>query len=341
MRPLDLTREQILAFRRRAQALDERRPAGPGSLRLAAGTGLQDSVPRSALHALHARVEGTAPDAWADPALVQVWGPRYAAYVVPAGEHAVFTLGRLPDRGRTRDRAMSLASRLHQHLDGRRLPYGEAGHGLGVHGNLLRYAALTGTVLIRWEGARQPTVWTIPAPEVDPVEARLDLVRRYLHAVGPSTAESFGRWGGVDRQTATAAFSALGPSLVRVRTPLGGASLLAADEPILRAPAVAPATARLLPSGDPYYLLWGPDRELLVPDAARRACLWTPRVWPGALLVGGVIAGTWRRAETLVVVTPWRRLSAHERHAVEAEAATLPLPESRRSVAVRWEDGLV
>ena len=44
------------------------------------------------------------------------------------------------------------------------MTYGEAGRGLGEHPNRLRYAAPTGTVLIRWDGARQPTVWTVPPP---------------------------------------------------------------------------------------------------------------------------------------------------------------------------------
>src|SRR6266508_2702859 len=147
---LDVTREQIIAFRRRTGALDERLPPGPASLGRAAWVGLQDSVPRSALHSLHARVGATAPDAWEDPSLVQVWGLRYTAYVVPAGDHAPFTLGRLPDDGRTRRVAEDLAARLHAYLKGRRLDANEAGRGLGIHPNALRYAAMTGTVLIRW-----------------------------------------------------------------------------------------------------------------------------------------------------------------------------------------------
>lgn len=337
--PLGLTREQVVAFRRRVQALEERLPPGPDSLRRASSAGLQDSVPRSALHALHARVEGVAPDAWDDPALVQVWGPRYTAYVVPAGEHAAFTLGRLPQKGPIRERAEDLAARLHQHLDGRKLPMDPVGEALGVHPNSLRYAALTGTVLIRWAGARQPTVWTVPRPDLTPAEALQELVRRYLHLLGPSTVESFVRWGGVDGPAAIAAFEALHGSLVPARTPLGEGWILASDEPIFRRPVEPTATARLLPSGDPYYLLWGADRELLVPNAAHRAELWTSRVWPGALLIRGEIIGTWRRAKAVVEVTPWRRLSSGERAAVEAEAATLPLPEVSARGVVRWEDG--
>jgi hypothetical protein len=105
---LELTRDQILAYRRRVQALDERLPPGGASLAHVASAGLQDSVPRSALHSLHARVEGVGPDALDDPSLVQVWGPRYTAYVVPAGEHAPFTLGRMPLTGSLRGRARDL-----------------------------------------------------------------------------------------------------------------------------------------------------------------------------------------------------------------------------------------
>jgi len=56
--PVELTRTQILAFRRRAGALDERLPPGARSLRQAAWAGLTDSVPRAALLSIHARVEG-------------------------------------------------------------------------------------------------------------------------------------------------------------------------------------------------------------------------------------------------------------------------------------------
>ena len=94
---LDLTRTQILAFRRHVGALDERLPRGRRSLRRAAWAGLQDSMPRAALLSIHARVEGTEPSTWEDPSLVQLWGPRYNAYVVAARDLAVFSLGRLPD----------------------------------------------------------------------------------------------------------------------------------------------------------------------------------------------------------------------------------------------------
>jgi hypothetical protein len=253
---LELRREQILTHRRAVGALDRRLPAGTESLRRAAWAGLQDSVPRAAVLSIHARVEGTRPETWEDPSLIQLWGPRYSVYVVAATDHAVFSLGRLPDHGAGRQRAEDLAGRLHAFLDGRRLGCTEVGHSLGVHPNSFRYGAATGTVLIRWDGARQPPVWTVPAPDVDPREARLELARRYLHVFGPATPTGFAEWAGIRPTSAgRAAFDALAESLTPVQTPAGDAWILTGDEPSFRAPGAPAAPARLLPSGDAYTLL--------------------------------------------------------------------------------------
>jgi hypothetical protein len=333
---LKLTRAQILAFRRHVGALDERLPRGRRSLRRAAWAGLQDSMPRAALLSIHARVEGTEPSTWEDPSLVQLWGPRYSAYVVAARDLAVFSLGRLPDDAGARRVAGDLAARLHALLGGARMTYGEAGRALGEHPNRLRYAATTGTVVMRWEGARQPTIWSVPPSEVGPREARLELARRYLHVFGPTTPAAFAEWAGIGPRQATAAFDDLRRSLTPVRTPIGDAWILKRDEPTFRAAPGRAAGARLLPSGDAFFLLQGADRELLVPDADRRRALWTPRVWPGALLVEGEIAGTWRRADERVTIQTWRRLSRAARDAIEAEAESLPLPGIGGRIVVRW-----
>jgi hypothetical protein len=334
---LGLTRPQILAFRRHAGGLDERLPRGEGSLRRAAWAGLQDSMPRAALLSIHARVAGTAPSTWQDPSLVQLWGPRFSVFVVAACDLPVFSLGTLPDDAKGRRRAEDLAARLRTLLGEGRMTYGAAGDALGVHPNSLRYAAATGTVLIRWEGARQSAVWTVPRPDADPRDARLELVRRYLHIYGPATPRAFAKWAGIGPRHAAAAFEALRGSLTAVQTPVGEAWILTQDEAAFRAAPRPAAPARLLPSGDAYFLLHGADRDLLVPDAGRRDALWTPRVWPGALLIGGEIAGIWRRGGAVMTAEPWRQLSPAERDAVTAEAESLPLPGTGRPITVRWE----
>jgi hypothetical protein len=335
---LDLTRSQILAFRRRVGALDERLPVGKASLRQAAWAGLQDSMPRAALLSIHARVEKTRPTTWEDPSLVQLWGPRHSVFVVAAKDIAVFSLAVFPDDARGRQRAEDVAKRLREHLNGRRISYADAGHAIGVNPNSLRYASPTGTVLIRWEGARRPTIWTVQAPAMDPQDARLELARRYLHIYGPATPEAFGWWSGIGARYAAATFDQLQKTLTPVKTPIGDAWILATDDPAFRAAAASPAPARFLPSGDSFLLFHGRDRELLVPAAARRRELWPTRVWPGGLLVDGEVQGTWRRADATVTVTPWTRLSRPAREAVEKEAGALPLPGLRGPVAVRWDE---
>ncbi|MFL5738407.1 MAG: DNA glycosylase AlkZ-like family protein [Actinomycetota bacterium] len=337
MAPVRLPRAQILAFRRRMGALDERLPRGKRSLRQAAWLGLQDSVPRAALLSIHARVEGTKPSTWRDPSLVQLWGPRHSAYVVAAVDLPYFSLGLLPDDVRGRERAYELADRLRKHLGGNEMTYSRAGRELGGDPNRLRYAAPTGTVIIRWEGAGQPTVRSVPPPEIDPGEARLEVARRHLHVLGPSTPQAFARWAGIKPKGGATAFERLHASLVPVRTPAGDAWILASDEAAFREAEGSPARARLLPSGDAYLL--AADRELLVADADRRRSLWPPStVWPGGVMVGGELVGTWRRAHAAMTVQPWRRLSKSAREAVEEEAASLPLPGVDRAVTVRWSD---
>ena len=294
-------------------------------------------MPRAALLSIHARVEGAEPSAWEDPSLVQVWGPRYHVYVVAAPDLAVFTLARLPDGGKIRARAEDLAERLHVLLAGERMRYGDAGHALGTHGNNLRYAALTGTLAIRWEGARLPVVWTVPPPDIEPAEATRELARRYLHVFGPARRDGFAKWAGLGVRQAARAFDELAAELLPVATPYGDAWLLARDEPTIREPPQPVAAARFLPSGDAYTLgITSDDRALLLPDGDQRGELWTPRVWPGALLVAGKVVGTWRRAHRNLTIQTWSKLSRPARDAVVAEAESLPLPDPAGRIVVRW-----
>lgn len=146
-------------------------------------------MPRAALLSIHARMTGTEPASWEDPSLVTVWGPRFSAYGVAKRDLAVYTLGRLPDEEEPLRRAQDVAARLAAALAGTRMTQGAAARAMGAKdATLLRYAAPTGTVLMRWDGSRQPDIWNVPAP--DPHVARLELARRYLHLSGPATPEA-------------------------------------------------------------------------------------------------------------------------------------------------------
>lgn len=333
---LRLTRDQILGCRRRVSALDKRLPWGRTSLRQAAWAGLQDSMPRAAVLSIHARVEGALPDSWDDQSLVQVWGPRFSAYVVSAEDRAIFTVGRTPDSSAARQRAEDLATRLAELLGDATMTYREAGLALGEHPNRLRYATTTGTILIRWEGSRSPTIRSVPPPEVTPEEAREELVRRYLHVFGPATAEAFGDWAGVKANSAASRFESLESELSAVQTPIGEGWILSSDEEVFRASIPQPAPVRLLPSGDTFFLLQGKQRDLVVPSSEQRSLLWPSRVWPGAVLVNGEVAGIWRRSGNEFRIEAWHHLDRRIRAAIEEEAASLPLADLEDSHAVTW-----
>ena len=177
----------------------------------------------------------------------------------------------------------------------------------------------------------------MPAPEIDVADARAEPARRYLHVFGPGSALAFAKWAGINVRAATAAFASVSGELLPVRTPLGQAGALASDEAELRAAPGPAAPARLLPSGDAFYLFWGADRRLLVPDATAQAELWTSRVWPGAVLIDGEVAGTWRRAQETVSVHLWKQPARAERNAVEAEAAGLPIPGCEGRIPLAWD----
>ena len=331
---LKVTRAQLLAFRRRVGLLDERLPRSARTLRLAGWAGLQDSMPRAALLSLHARLDGIGPDALDDASLAQLWGPRFNTYVVPKRDFALFSVGRLFDDPKAQARSERIAALVRSRLGEARRTDREVAAELGAG---IRYSGPSGTIAIRWEGARAPLVWAVPAPSVSAVDACRELARRHLRVFGPTSAASFARWAGISRRAASKTYVSLEPELLPVRTPLGEEWLLAADEAELRADSPPPAAARLLPSGDSFWLLDGAERDLLVPKPELRDRLWTPRVWPGALLVDGEIRGTWRRAKHTMQVETWTRLSRAAREAVAAEAASLPLPGVDRDVEIAWD----
>ena len=294
-------------------------------------------MPRAALLSIHARVDGTEPSTWEDPSLVQLWGPRFSAYVVAARDLAVFSLGRLPDDAKGRRFAQDTADRLQEFLGGRKLTANEAGRGLGVHPNRFRYAAPTGRVLIRWDGARRPTVWTVPPPAVDPVDAQLELARRYLHIFGPATPEAFAKWAGI------------APRRGRVRSMRSSDRWRPFEHPL--------ATPGSSPRTNPGFgLPPGTRRPRASSQAATRtsssreaiASSWSPTptfVEPSGRPGSGRVPSSsrvrsWGRGDARgaeVTLAPWRRLPQAAREAVETEAQSLPLPDVAGRIRVRWD----
>jgi hypothetical protein len=338
---LSVTRENVLAFRQRATYLHRRLP--PGRLVEAAFAGLQDSSPRSAVLALHARVKDVSPSAWKDPRFVQVWGPRGAVYVVPGQDVAVFTLGRFPRDPVLGAAVRAAAEKARRAFRDRQAPP-ERVHSdrtIGLNFRDLRIASMTGAVRIEWDGAT--TSWRLVEPPTEASEpACLELARRFLRSVGPSTPKEFGWWSGGwagsfgastrgELSDAQQTFRSLEKELTEVELEGRKRWVLRSDRSRLER-AVPVETVRLLPAGDPY--LASGDRALLVPQPRFRSELWPKSVWPGALLVNCEVVGVWRRQVGRVTVRAWRPLEPEVKEAVEEEVSGMPIESARKEV--RW-----
>ncbi len=324
-------RDEVIAFRLRAQHLHRRLPAG--SLHRAARCGLADGAPRSAVLSLHARAGGVGPGAWDDPAFTQVWGPRGAVYVVAEADIAVFTLGLLPAEDRQRQAAYEAADAVRDAVGSRRVRKREVLGAVGNRVERLLLACTTGRLRVRWDG-RDTLVWVTDPPQVDPAEARQELLRRFLGALGPATAQGFARWTGLSVGDARESWRTLADELTEVTVAgQGGPAILDADRAAL-VDAHQAGGVRLLPSGDSYLL--AADRELLVPVAAHRAAIWPAGTGqPGALLVDGELRGTWRRRGHQVEISTWAEVDDPVRVAAEREAGGFPLALDR-DIAVTW-----
>lgn len=127
--------------------------------------------------------------------------------------------------------------------------------------------------------------WTGP----DAVPQRLDVIRAYLHLDGPATPKQVAAYLDAPVKEVRAHWPA---DAVPVRVGKEQRWALADDLETLASPPAAGGLTRLLSAFDP--LLQIRDRELLVPDAARRKELWVVLGRPGAVLQGHEIVGTWR-----------------------------------------------
>ena len=333
--------DKVAVHRLQAMHLIERLP--PGSHEVAAFGGLQDSAPRAALFALHARMQQVDPGGWEDPSLVQIWF-RMADYVVPRRDVGVFTIGALPrDPGR-RAALDDLADKVLRVLDGQHLSSRDVTAAipeLDTPGmGLLRQLSVTGKVNIRWDAR---TVAVLPAvpPDIDVEHARRELARRFLHWLGPAGPSQLAKWAGIDRSDAETTWSALGRELIPVATSQGTGMMLAADHERMSTAQGRPVGARMLPLGDPYLY---PHAGLRVaappPDLAQRArdrgaIDRVVNSLAGRVVLDGTIVGSWGRAGASFTLIPWRRLSRHEHDEIERELETTagPLGGAAR---VRW-----
>lgn len=187
-------------------------------------------------------------------------------------------------------------------------------------GHIAAHAELTGLVCSGPRRGRQSTYALVeervpPAPARTREEALAELTRRYFASHGPATARDFAWWSGLTVGDARRGLEAIG-----ARQDVRGK--LTYWHVASRAKAAEPdGTAHLLPNYDEYLVAYK-DREAVVGD--RRTLVAEQRVDPYGyhIIVGGRLAGSWRRAATATAATvavAWtRRPSAGERRALDA-----------------------
>ena len=192
--------------------------------------------------------------------------------------------------------------------------------------------------MIRWVSARRPLVWTVPAPEMTP-SGRAPRARPALPPrPGPGDGATPSAGLGPDRAGAGESHRRRARRRADAGRDADRRSLDPDDDAasFRASPGAPPPAVRLLQQRHVEYLLQGADRELLVPDAGRRPELWTPRVWPGALLIDGEVRE--RSAGRTRSSTSTRRdpLLAGRSPASRGGGGEPALPGIQRDIRVRW-----
>jgi hypothetical protein len=168
------------------------------------------------------------------------------------------------------------------------------------------------------QGTSPPVIRPVPGFEpADEVPERLDVVRGYLRLLGPATHKQVADFLDAPVKDVKARWP---EDAVEVSVEGESRWVLAEDETLLgEGP---PEVTRLL---GPFDLFLQPkDRTLLVPDTSRHKSLWPVLGRPGAVLVDGEVAGTWRPRKSgsklRVAVESWQALPVK---AVEEQAERL------------------
>ncbi len=351
-------RTKVLGFRVRRHLLDRRVPALPAEVARTL-CGLHAQLAATAELSVWARAEGLARDEVRealerDRTLVKTWAMRGTLHLLAADDFPLYIalLGPpwddpggawLRGFGVTREQYDAIVAGVPRALGARPKTREQLADKLGeLGGPELREKLLSGWGALLKPSARRgdlafgpnrgrnvtfvrPDRWLGTLRRVDEDEAGREILRRFLAAYGPATADDVRRWLGMSVAKLKRMLRALDDELAEVEVAGSPASVLAVDLDSLRN-APPPTSVRLLPAFDPYVVGFRP-RSLLV-DAEHEGRIFRPQAWfSPVVLVNGRAAGIWereRRGRRLEVrVEPFGRLSSATRSAIAEEADRL------------------
>lgn len=353
---------QVCGWRLARQCLLEPAPRSELADVVSAVCGIQAQVITAAELAIGARVEGVSQqdvrdEIWERQSLVKTYGPRGTLHLLPSGELPLW-MGAMRAReslsepkwyeaaGLEPRQADALLAGIAEALDGRCLTREELAAEVArragdwakerlasTWGEMLAPAAYTGRLCFGpSEGSRVTFVradqWAGTWADLDPEEALIEVLRRYLAAYGPATHQDFARWFWLKPVEARRVMESLAAELEEVEVDGQRAWMLASDMDLHWRS--GEGSVLLLPQYD-CYVLGAVPRDRVVPEASRKRIAGHGRgrfegaVGLPVLLVDGVVAGMWERhtrskrtelkVESFVPITP------AQREQLDAEAA--------------------
>jgi hypothetical protein len=171
-----------------------------------------------------------------------------------------------------------------------------------------------------WRARPEGRFVLLDEPELHvPLEARAEMIRRYLTAFGPSSLRDVVQWSMMHVPELKASLALLEP-LRRFRDEQGRELF---DVP--RAPLPAPDTpapVRFLPKWDNALLAWA-DRTRILPEEYRKQVIRMNGDVAQTFLVDGFVAGTWTVEDGRVVTAPFAKLSRTAQRELRDEAERL------------------
>lgn len=371
-----VTREQVLAYRMAVQGLHRptREPSGLAIFDL----GVQDSNVQSARVAIAIRLKDVSRLKAIDAGgFTLIWShrasphlhrtaelPDFAAALWPLSERDA-TL-RLAQRGREMSKggrsvieAWELATRAMGEVVDRPMTKGEASAAMTaklpddlsafcrgcnsthIFDSLMRVAGLPSGIAHRRDRSG-------PALELESIvgwervegspAATTAMIRRYLTLHGPATEMDVAAFVNTNRSELVDVWP---EDLTEIRLH-GKPAWIPAERyrELLDPP--APPQVRLVPLWDSFLQVR--DRSLLIPDTPRQKMLWTMLASPGAVVVDGEVAGTWRarmggKRRLDLTVNAFQTFGSGARREMAYEAAIVAQARGADDVALKIEPG--
>ena len=352
-----ITGEAVRAFRLTRHALVERAPADRLVDIVRAVGGVHAQLASSAEMALAARLDGLPRDAVRkalddERTLAKTWMPRGTLHLIAADDVPLYSAV-LRDRwddpggawlrghGVERDQLAAIIAAVARALDGTPRTREELADRVAAvagpdararvmsgWGEYLKPSAHRGELCFGPPRGRsvtfvRPDRWLGSWREIDSAEARREIVRRYLCAYGPATADGFARWIG---KTPARGKRMLAEVDEVADVDVDGARMAALASDTEELATASAQTVRLLPAFDPYVVGSRPRHLLVDPDHEAR--VFRPQGWfSPVVLVDGRAVGTWRhdvrRRDVDVHIEAFERLSRRIRTELGAEADRL------------------